>query len=129
MNNLGQQGQQTLDIPLDSSSTLEVEFCMPAGARRIVLFACHCEAEQIQHRTLARVFQKAGFATLVFDLCNTPQAALSQRLIAVSEWVGHNPRTKHLEQAFFGGKTIAQIARSAVQKNPPAGHRGSGEFG
>lgn len=114
--NWGQQDAQLVDIPLDSTRTLEVELCLMAGARRIVLFACHCEAEKSSHRMLARVFQKAGFATLVFDLCDTPQTALSLRLIAISEWVGHNPKTKHLEQAFFGGKTIAQIARSAVQK-------------
>lgn len=115
MTDLGQQGLQTLSIPTDATGVLEVELCLVVGARRVVLFASLIEAEAAQYRRLARVFQRSGFATLVFDLSHAPPATLGRHLLAVSEWAAHNPRTHHLEQAFFGGQSIAQIARRAAQ--------------
>lgn len=93
-------GNQSFQIPLDSLRVLEADLYLPVKAKRIVLFACKNTAEQAQHHRLARVFQMAGFATLVFDVC-TLEPLGSERLMAVSDWVALEPRTRHLEQAHW----------------------------
>ncbi len=103
------------------SGTLSV----PAKAKGIVVFAHGSGSSRKSPRNVfvAKELQKAGFATLLFDLLTEQEdevyqnrfniGLLSQRLNSACTWLKANPDTKQMQIAFFGASTGAAAALQA----------------
>src|SRR5574342_699351 len=94
------------------SVALEGDYWVPAGAVGIVLFAhgSGSSRHSPRNQAVARALQESGTGTLLFDLLTRQEEAedahtghlrfniglLAQRLIAVTRWVGRQPRAEHL---------------------------------
>ena len=111
---------------------LEGEWCVPAGAVGIVLFAhgsgssCHSPRNQ----AVARALQESGTGTLLFDLLTREEEAedarsgelrfdiglLAQRLVAATQWVAREPPGVHLGLGYFGSSTGGAAALVAAAK-------------
>jgi dienelactone hydrolase len=111
---------------------VEGNLTMPNGAKGLVLFAHGSGSGRFSPRNqyVAKLFNKAGIATLLIDLLTKEEEAvdmrtsefrfdidlLSARLIAATEWIKNNPSTKNLPLGYFGASTGAAAAlRAAVE--------------
>jgi len=101
---------------------------VPPRARAIVLFAHGSGSSRFspRNRFVAETLNRAGFATLLFDLL-TPEedadqarrrrfdiALLAERLIAMTGRVADDPETANLRIAYFGASTGAAAALVAA---------------
>lgn len=123
-----------VEIPLDEEVTLQGNLKVPAGASGIVLFVHGSGSSRFSPRNsvVAQVLNKAGLATLLFDLLTPAEEALdaktaklrfdlkllTHRLIEVTEWVITNPLTHHLRVGYFGASTGAGAALVAAAQWP-----------
>lgn len=112
------------------SVTLEGEYCLPAGAVGIVLFAhgSGSSRHSPRNQAVARALQESGTGTLLFDLLTREEEAadahtghlrfniglLARRLIAVTRWVARQPRAEHLGFGYFGSSTGGAAALVAA---------------
>lgn len=100
--------------------------CIPPHPRGLVVFAhgSGSSRHSPRNRYVADVLDRAGYATLLFDLL-TPGEALDRarvfdidllagRLIAVTEWARREPGLEHLPIGYFGASTGAAAALSAA---------------
>ena len=85
-----------------------------------------------RNRLVARGMQRAGFATLLFDLLTPAEAAedeetselrfdiglLTGRVIAATRWMAALPRTRGLRVGYFGASTGAAAALAAAARLP-----------
>ena len=107
---------------------------VPEAARGIVVFAHGSGSSRHSPRNIqvAEVLQRAGIATLLFDLLTTDEerrdavdgslrfdiALLSRRLDAAVEAVGNDPRTASLPVGLFGASTGAAAALETAARLP-----------
>jgi len=99
---------------------------LPPEAQGIVLFAHGSGSSRLSPRNtrVADVLQRAGFATLLFDLLTVEEAAdrarvfdiplLSERLDMAADWVRGAEMTKDLPIGLFGASTGAAAALVAA---------------
>jgi putative phosphoribosyl transferase len=115
---------------------LEGNLGVPEGARSVVLFAHGSGSgrHSPRNRYVARVFQRAGLATLLIDLL-TPEeeevdlrtghlrfdiGLLAERLAGATDWLMKNPNTSNLRIGYFGASTGAGAALVAAAERPEA---------
>ncbi len=105
---------------------------VPAGARGIVLFAHGSGSGRSSPRNqaVARHLNRAGLATLLFDLLDRREATdrnnvfdvplLGSRLVAATQWVTQQQTTRLLPIGYFGASTGAGAAlwAAAIDGNP-----------
>ncbi len=111
-------------------ATLSGEWCVPAGAAGVVLFAhgSGSSRHSPRNQSVAKILQGSGIGTLLFDLL-TPEEDLldrrtgclrfdirflARRLIAATGWVISQPATKHLSLGYFGSSTGGAAALMAA---------------
>jgi putative phosphoribosyl transferase len=109
---------------------LEGELVVPARARGLVVFAhgSGSSRHSPRNRYVAGVLNDGGFATLLVDLLTPDEALqhanvfdvdlLTTRLLAVVDWVRHEPRTVDLPVGLFGASTGAAGALCAAAAAP-----------
>ncbi|MCC5634714.1 dienelactone hydrolase family protein [Nostoc sp. CHAB 5844] len=114
---------------------LKGELVVPAGAEGIVLFAHGSASSRYSTRNhyLAHVLrQEARLATLLIDLLSKEEEAidqrtkhfrrdigfLSNRIVAVTDWLLENPFTRHLKFGYFGADTGGGAALLAAATRP-----------
>lgn len=116
-------------IPV-GSVMLEGDWCIPAGAAGLVLFAHGSGSSRYSPRNqaVARALQESGTGTLLFDLLTREEEAadvrdghlrfdiglLAQRLVAVTRWVAQQPKAEHLGLGYFGSSTGGAAALVAA---------------
>ena len=119
---------------LAGTVTLEGNLVIPEGAKGIVLFAhgSGSSRHSPRNRYVAQVLQKAGLATLLFDLLTIKEEEvdmftlehrfnidlLAQRLVGATDWILQNPATKNLRIGYFGASTGASAALVAAAERP-----------
>lgn len=103
---------------------------VPEGARSIVLFAHGSGSSRHSPRNafVARVLNRAGFATLLFDLLTQAEDArgasgprfdidlLADRLAGATDWLATQPETRDLRVGYFGASTGAAAALVAATR-------------
>jgi len=99
---------------------------LPANAQSIVLFAHGSGSSRHSKRNtyVARVLQQNGIGTLLMDLLTPEEDAdypkrfdiplLTHRLLAATQWIKTEQRTKHLPIGYFGASTGAAAALQAA---------------
>ena len=97
----------------------------PAG---LVIFAHGSGSSRLspRNREVAEALNRAGFATLLFDLLTTEEeldranvfdiGLLTERLVAVTRWVEDEPDVADLAIGYFGASTGAAAALSAAAR-------------
>ena len=115
------------------SVLLDGELTVPEGASGIVLFAHGSGSSRCSTRNqyVARVIQRAGVGTLLFDLLTREEEAvdmqtrhlrfdislLAQRLVDATHWLEWKDETNHLRPSYFGASTgggAALVAAAAL---------------
>ena len=112
------------------SLTLEGEWCVPAGAAGIVLFAhgSGSSRHSPRNQAVARALQESGTGTVLFDLLTRDEEAedartgelrfdiglLARRLVAATHWVARQPQGEHLGLGYFGSSTGGAAALAAA---------------
>jgi len=113
---------------------LEGNLSIPKKAKGIVVFAhgSGSSHNSPRNRFVADVLQKAGLATLLFDLLTLKEEAadsisghlrfnidfLARRLNGASDWVTRNADTRGLALGYFGASTGAAAALVAAAEKP-----------
>jgi putative phosphoribosyl transferase len=124
---------RSTDIRLDGVS-LEGFIVLPDRARAIILFAHGSGSSRHSPRNafVARVLNRAGFATLLFDLLTPLEDArgpsgprfdidlLAERLVGATDWLVAGPQTRGLRVGYFGASTGAAAALVAAAERPNA---------
>ncbi|HZU96877.1 MAG TPA: hydrolase [Planctomycetota bacterium] len=121
---------QGVELPGDLS--------IPDGARGLVLFAhgSGSSRRSPRNRFVAQTLQRAGLATLLFDLLTPAEEAidagtaelrfdidlLAERLVGATDWVGEQPDTAKLSMGYFGSSTGAAAALVAAAERAHAVH-------
>lgn len=117
--------QQLVSIPIDSIK-LEGILNIGEGANGIVIFVHGSGSSRLSPRNVfvAEVLEKAGLATLLFDLLTEEEDEiyenrfdidlLTERLKAVTQWVKKNSATANLKIGYFGASTGAGAAINAA---------------
>ena len=117
---------------------LEGDLAIPTSARGMVLFAHGSGSSRYspRNRYVARVLQRAGFATLLMDLLTAEEEALdartaalrfdidllARRLILATRWLRDEPQTAKLPIGYFGASTGAAAALVAAAGIPDLVH-------
>ncbi|NJQ00343.1 dienelactone hydrolase family protein [Streptomyces zingiberis] len=127
---------ETVLIDADGAA-LPGELVAPAPARPgpgVVAFAHGSGSSRHSPRNqeVARVLQRAGLTTLLFDLLTREEEAvdaltaehrfdiplLGRRLTAAVDWIARNPATRSLPVGLFGASTGAAAALTAAAGRP-----------
>ena len=99
---------------------------LPADVSSIVLFAHGSGSSRHSKRNtyVARVLQSSGIGTLLMDLLTPEEEAdyaarfdiplLTHRLLAATNWIKTDQRTRHLSIGYFGASTGATAALQAA---------------
>ncbi len=115
----------SIDIPV-KKTVLKGNLSVPDNAKALVLFSHGSGSSRLSPRNnyVASVLQQEGLGTLLFDLLTEEEDRLyktrfdinllTQRLIAVTEWIKIQKETKGLQLAYFGASTGAASALSAA---------------
>lgn len=118
---------QIIKIPVDFV-ILEGLLDIPDNVKGIILFAHGSGSSRFSPRNnfVAKELQKAGFATLLFDLLTNEEDTnykmrfnidlLSERLIEVTQWMINQSKDKNLKIGYFGASTGAAAALKAAAK-------------
>jgi putative phosphoribosyl transferase len=122
--------RKPVEIALDKV-TLEGMLAVPLKAKGLVIFAHGSGSSRLSPRNnfVARVIRKVGLGTLLFDLLTEKEdqvyanrfdiTLLAKRLMATTNWVLKQPKTKKLSLGYFGsstGSAAALIAASLLGK-------------
>jgi putative phosphoribosyl transferase len=122
--------RKPVEIALDKV-TLEGMLAVPLKAKGLVIFAHGSGSSRLSPRNnfVARVIRKVGLGTLLFDLLTEKEdqvyanrfdiPLLAKRLMATTNWVLKQPKTKKLSLGYFGsstGSAAALIAASLLGK-------------
>lgn len=117
--------KKLIQIPIDSIK-LEGNLVIPDGAKAIILFSHGSGSSRLSPRNnfVAEVLQKAGIATLLFDLLTEEEdevyetrfniPLLTKRLEAVTKWLIKQDDVKGLNIGYFGASTGAASALEAA---------------
>ena len=122
---------QAVKIPVRGAN-LDGDLTVPGDAHGLVLFAHGSGSSRRSPRNqyVARVLQKAGIATLLFDLLTSREeqeeyftrhlrfdiGLLAGRLVEAAEWAAERNDVASLELGFFGASTGAAAALMAAAK-------------
>ena len=122
---------QAVRIPVQGAN-LDGDLTVPEDARGLVLFAHGSGSSRRSPRNqyVARVLQKAGIATLLFDLLTSHEeqeeyftrhlrfdiGMLAGRLAEAARWAADRNDVAHLELGFFGASTGAAAALIATSR-------------
>jgi putative phosphoribosyl transferase len=114
------------------SATLEGEWCLPARAVGIVLFAhgSGSSRHSPRNQAVARALQESGTGTLLFDLLTRDEEAvdartgglrfdiglLARRLVSATRWMARQPEGQHLGFGYFGSSTGGAAALVAASE-------------
>jgi len=117
--------QKHLEIRL-TDVTLQGDLTIPENAKGIVLFSHGSGSSRLSPRNnyVAKVLQKNGLATLLFDLLTLAEDhiyenrfdidLLTKRLKEVTKWIKDLNETKGLKIGYFGASTGAASALRAA---------------
>lgn len=110
--------------------TLVGDLALPAGAEAIVIFAhgSGSSRHSPRNQAVARVLQRAGLGTLLFDLLTLAEETseartgrlrfdidfLARRLTAATRWLRHHPGHQTKRLGYFGASTGAAAALTAA---------------
>ncbi len=124
-----------IHIPVDGI-TLNGDLEIPDQARGLVIFAHGSGSSRFspRNRFVAQVLNRAGLATLLFDLLTPAEEEaerltrhlrfdidlLSRRLAGVTDWVSKSRQVGHLPLGYFGASTGAAAALVAAVLRPQA---------
>lgn len=113
---------------------LPADLHLPAEAVGLVVFVHGSGSGRLSPRNqqVAGYFNQRHLATLLFDLLSEPEQSfdqlthalrfdiplLSQRLIAVLDWLSHEPDLTHFAFGLFGASTGAAAALFAAAERP-----------
>ncbi|MBU0705995.1 dienelactone hydrolase family protein [Patescibacteria group bacterium] len=115
----------TVNIPVNSIE-LEGILTIPSEAKGLVIFSHGAGSSRLSPRNnyVADVLNQAGIATLLFDLLTEEEdqvyenrfdiTRLTERLIAVTKWIGKQKDLKALSPGYFGSSTGAASALNAA---------------
>ena len=122
---------QAVRIPVRGAN-LDGDLTVPGDAHGLVLFAHGSGSSRRSPRNqyVARVLQKAGIATLLFDLLTSREeqeeyftrhlrfdiVMLAGRLVEAARWAADRNEVANLELGFFGASTGAAAALIAASK-------------
>lgn len=117
---------EQLSIPVGNGIEVTGNLTIPPRAQGIVVFSHGSGSSRLspRNRMVADYLVQQQFGTLLFDLL-TPEEdqdydnrfnirLLTERLVAVSEWIYTYPQTKTYSQAYFGASTGAAAALYAA---------------
>ena len=119
------EGAHELRLALDGVE-LTGDLTLPAEPRGLVIFAHGSGSSRLspRNRAVAATLNRAGFATLLFDLLTDDEAQrrelvfdiplLARRLAHVTRWADEYPATHGLAIGYFGASTGAGAALSAA---------------
>lgn len=126
-----------MEIPLDEK-TLHGDLMIPQGAKGLVIFVhgSGSSSRSPRNQFVAKVLNKAGLATLLFDLLTAEEEEidnrtselrfdielLSKRLEKVTQYIMSYEKTKDLRIGYFGASTGAAAALIAAARNPTPIH-------
>jgi dienelactone hydrolase len=124
--------EQAIKIPVGNSVEIEGSMFLPREAGCLIVFAHGSGSSRFSPRNqyVAKEFNKAGMATLLFDLLTPGEeeedeltgqyrfniSLLSQRLVSVTDWLQNDPQTMDLRLGYFGASTGAAAALIAAAK-------------
>jgi putative phosphoribosyl transferase len=124
---------KTVKIPV-ANATIEGNLSMPPAAKGVVLFAHGSGSSRFSPRNqyVAKVLNKAGFATLLIDLLTTEEEEidirtgqfrfdidlLAHRLIDATIWLRKNLATRDSAFGYFGASAGAAAALIAAAELP-----------
>ncbi len=113
---------------------LDGDLVVPPGAKGIVIFVhgSGSSRKSVRNRYVAGVIQRAGVATLLFDLLTPDEESvdiftrhlrfdielLAGRLLNTIEWLRTNTETKALRVGLFGASTGGGAALVAAARSP-----------
>jgi pimeloyl-ACP methyl ester carboxylesterase len=116
------------------SGAIDGDLVVPDGARGVVCFAhgSGSSRHSSRNKRVAAALQRAGFATLLFDLLTTAEeladertrafrfdiGLLGRRLVMVTDALGSEPRVRGLPVGYFGASTGAAAALVAAAERP-----------
>ena len=123
---------ETRDVripPLELEGTLRI----PPGSSALVVFVHGSGSSRLSPRNVqvANALNRAGFATLLFDLLKPEEeqannrakvfdiALLAERLLAALRFIGREPSLKHMRIGLFGASTGAAAALVAAAELGP----------
>ncbi len=125
----GTSVERVLQIPA-GGPMLEGVLEIPPGASGVVLFAHGSGSGRHSPRNtlVARVLQRAGVGTLLFDLLTPAEdvrresrfdiETLTARLVAATDWLQDLPAAARLTRGYFGASTGAAAALCAAARRP-----------
>jgi putative phosphoribosyl transferase len=122
------------EVAVDAGPRLRLpgDLTLPPAPRGIVVFAHGSGSSRLspRNRAVADALNRAGIATLLFDLLTPAEEAdrrnvfdiplLATRLLAAMRWVHQQPETHELPLGFFGASTGAAAALVAAAEAGPA---------
>jgi putative phosphoribosyl transferase len=115
-----------IEIPVDPRVTLPGTLTRPADAGGLVIFVHGSGSSRLspRNRAVAAELNRAGCATLLFDLLTGPESRdrsnvfdirlLSRRLLAATRWAREEPGVRELPVGYFGASTGAAAALRAA---------------
>lgn len=124
---MAQPTETLVDIPVDDVE-LEGMLEVPQGATGLVVFAHGSGSSRKSPRNnfVAEVLRDRGLGTLLFDLLTEQEdrvrenrfdiPLLTDRLVAVTEWVWSRESTRNLDVGYFGSSTGAAAALRAAAR-------------
>jgi dienelactone hydrolase len=117
-----------------ADADLRGDLTLAPGARGVVVFAHGSGSGRLSPRNqyVAQVLVEGGLATLLFDLLTLEEERvdlrtreyrfdielLGRRLVAVTDWLAQEERTRNLEIGYFGASTGAAAALIAAAARP-----------
>jgi len=119
------ENKKTVEIQIEDV-ILQGNLAIPENATGIVIFSHGSGSSRLSPKNnfVPEVIQQKGLATLLFDLLTEKEASiyenrfdielLTERLIAVTNWVLKNPETQGLHPGYFGASTGAASALMAA---------------
>ena len=132
--------RESVQIPFGSSGngtgpgSVPADLTVPAGSKGLVIFVHGSGSTRRSPRNVlvARELQRAGLATLLFDLLTPAEAAedeassrfridvrlLTSRATAAIRWASTHPRTRGMGIGLFGASTGAAAALAAAAESP-----------
>jgi putative phosphoribosyl transferase len=120
--------ERPVEIEAAPGLRLDGDLRLPEGARGLVLFAHGSGSGRLspRNREVAAALNRAGLATLLFDLLTDEEAEdrakvfdiglLAERLVAVTRWAAGEPSLSGLPLGYFGASTGAAAALLAAAR-------------
>jgi dienelactone hydrolase len=124
----------SLEVTIEAEVELRGQLSIPEAACGIVLFVHGSGSSRFspRNRLVAEVLNRAGLATLLFDLLTADEekidaitrelrfdiGLLASRLNGAIHWITANTRTRELPAGLFGASTGAAAALIAAAQNP-----------